>query len=202
MRRVHLVDLDAAFGGAPQRELVAALAALPAAARPALQLGGGLRDAAAVAWALDAGCERVVLGSLAVDRPGELAELARRHPGRVVPALDSRDGEVRAAGWRRGGGASPAAAAARFAGLPCPAVLVTDVERDGTLRGPNLELAAAVAAACGLPALVSGGVRSLDDLAAARRAPGVGGAVVGRALYEGAFGLDEALAACRGGEGA
>lgn len=196
--RAHLVDLDAALDEAPQSELLAALAA--AADRPALQLGGGLRDEAAVENALAAGFERVVLGSLVVREPGRFAALARRFPGRLVPALDVRDGEVRVAGWTEGSGVAAETAAAGLAGLPCPAVLVTDVERDGALTGPNLDLTARVAAASGLPALVSGGVASLDDLAAARLVPGVAGAVVGRALYAGAFGLDEALAVCRGEE--
>jgi phosphoribosylformimino-5-aminoimidazole carboxamide ribotide isomerase len=198
--RAHLVDLDAALGEPPQRRLLEALARAPAGERPALQLGGGLGDAAAVEWALGAGFERAVLGSLAVRDPGSFGALARRLPGRLVPALDARDGEVRTAGWREGSGTTPEAAGAALAGLPCPAVLVTGVERDGALTGPDLGLAARVAAASGMPALVSGGVRSLADLAAARRTPGVGGVVVGRALYEEAFGLAEALAVSRGEE--
>jgi phosphoribosylformimino-5-aminoimidazole carboxamide ribotide isomerase len=196
--RAHVVDLDAALGEAPQSELLAALAA--AADRPALQLGGGLRDEAAVETALAAGFERVVLGSMIVGEPARFAELARRFPGRVVPALDVRGGEVRVGGWTEGSGVAPATAAAALAGLPCPAVLVTDVERDGALTGPNLDLTVRVAAASGLPALVSGGVASLDDLAAARRTSGVAGAIVGRALYSGAFRLADALAVCRGDE--
>ena len=199
--RAHVVDLDAALGEPPQRALLASLAALAAGSdRPALQLGGGLRDEAAVEWALAAGCERVVLGSMVVGDPPRFAALARRFPGRLVPALDVRGGEVRTAGWTAGSGVAPEAAAAALAGLPCPAVLVTDVDRDGALSGPNLELTRRLAAAAAMPALVSGGIASLADLAAARRTPGVGGAIVGRALYEGAVGLAEALAACRGEE--
>lgn len=199
--RAHVVDLDAALGEPPQRALLAALATLATGSeRPALQLGGGLRDEAAVEWALAAGCERVVLGSMVVANPPRFAALARRFPGRLVPALDVRGGEVRTAGWTAGSGVAPEEAAAALAGLPCPAVLVTDVDRDGALSGPNLELTRRLAAAAAMPALVSGGVASLADLAAARRTPGVGGAIVGRALYEGAFGLVEALAACRGEE--
>lgn len=198
VERAHVVDLDAALGEPPQRELLAALAAAPE--RPALQLGGGLRDEAAVEWALAAGFERAVIGSLVVADPPRFAALARRFPGRLVPALDARDGEVRTAGWTAGSGVTAAAAAARLAGLPCPAVLVTDVERDGAMAGPNVELARRVAAASGLPALLSGGVASLADLAAARQAPEIAGAVVGRALYAGAFTLAEALAVCRGAE--
>ena len=130
--------------------------------------------------------------------PDGFGRLAARYPGRLVPALDVADGEVRLAGWREGADRSLDALCRTLRGLPCPAILVTDVARDGTLEGPNLELAGRVAEAAGIPALLSGGVRSLDDLEAARAAPGIAGAVVGKALYEGLFTVQEALAACRG----
>lgn len=195
-RWAHVVDLDAAFGEAPQRELVEELAAAGAELGVALQVGGGLRDEAAVAWALGAGCERVVVGSLAAREPERFADLAGRHPGRLVPALDVEAETVRVAGWREGAGRPLVAVCAALQGLPCPAVLVTDVARDGALEGPNLPLARRLADATGLPALLSGGVATLDDLRLAAETPGIGGAVVGRALYEGRFTLQEALAAC------
>lgn len=192
---VHVVDLDAALGEPAQRDLVERLAA---AGAPALQLGGGLRDAETVAWALAAGCRRAVVGSMVARDPDLFAALAAEHPGRLVPALDTAGGELRVAGWREASPLPLSRVCRRLAGLPCPAVLVTDVERDGTLAGPNLELARRVGGAVGLPALVSGGVRTLADLEEAARCPEIGGAVVGRALYEGAFTAREALAACRG----
>jgi imidazole glycerol-phosphate synthase subunit HisF len=195
VRRVHVVDLDAALGEPPQRELIAALAARPGA--PALQLGGGLRDRAAVLWALAAGCERVVVGSLVPRDPALFTALARELPGRLVPALDVAAGAVRVAGWREAAGPSLDELCAQLRGLPCPAVLVTDVERDGMLAGPNLDLARRVARACGIPALLSGGVHALADLAVASAVPEITGAVVGRALYEGVFTVEQALAACR-----
>ncbi|HZF10519.1 MAG TPA: HisA/HisF-related TIM barrel protein [Thermoanaerobaculia bacterium] len=198
VRRVHLVDLDAALGEPPQRSLIAALLALPGL--PALQLGGGLRDRDAVVWALAAGCERVVLGSLVARRPDLFAALARELPGRLVPALDVQGGEVRVAGWREGAARTLADLCAALAGLPCPAVLVTDVERDGMLVGPNLDLTCQLARATGLPALLSGGIHALADLRAARARPEIAGAIVGRALYEGIFTPAEALAACAGGD--
>jgi phosphoribosylformimino-5-aminoimidazole carboxamide ribotide isomerase len=194
--RVHLVDLDAALGEAPQRPLIAELAALRD--RPALQLGGGLRDRESVLWALEAGCERAVLGSLVARQPDLFASLASEFPDRLVPALDVESGEVRVAGWREGAGRSLAELCADLSGLPCPAVLVTDVLRDGMMEGPNLDLARQVARGSGLPALLSGGIRSLADLEAARVCPEISGAIVGRALYEGAFTTAEALAACSG----
>ena len=196
--RAHLVDLDAALGDPPQSGLLAALAEIPEGERPAIQVGGGLRDEASIAAVLAAGAERAVVGSLVARDPDRFAELAGRFAGRLVPALDVRHGEVRTAGWTAGSGWEPEALAARLAGLPCPAVLVTDVERDGTMEGPNVELARRVGAASGLPALVSGGVSALADLEASAAVAEVGGVIVGRALYEGRFTLEQALAACRG----
>lgn len=198
--RVHLVDLDAALGEAPQRELVERL--IDRLARtggaPAIQLGGGLRDGAAVRWALAAGCARAVVGSLLARSPEGFRELALELPGCLVPALELAGGEVRIAGWREGAGRGLGELCDGLRGLPCPAVLVTDVERDGMLAGPNLELARRVARLSALPALLSGGVRSLADIEAARRLPEIAGVVVGRALYEGTLDLAAALRACAG----
>jgi len=198
VRRAHVVDLDAALGEPPQRWLLERLVGrgLP------LQLGGGLRDEEAVAWALDAGFDRVVLGSLVTRDFARFADLAAAHPGRLVPALDCAGDEVRVAGWRERSRVSLDQLCRRLSVLPCPVVLVTDIDRDGTLEGPNLSLARHVGAASALPALLSGGVRSLTDLARAREAPEIGGAVVGKALYEGVFTLEAALAVCRGAEAA
>jgi len=189
---VHVVDLDAAFGEAPQQELVAELASGEAK----IELGGGLHDRDAVAWALDAGCERVVMGSIVARDFDAFSGVVETFPGRVVPALEVAGGKLRIAGWTEEASQSLEDVAPRLRGLDCPAVLVTDVERDGTLAGPNVELARRVARLTGIPALVSGGVRSLDDLRAAANAPEIGGVIVGKALYEGAFTIDEAMAAC------
>ena len=206
-RRLHLVDLDAAFGGAPQRALIERLARRAESEGAEIQLGGGLRDETAVVWALGAGCGRVVLGSLVAREPGRFARLAERHAGRVVPAVDVDGDTVRIAGWTEGAGRPVDDLCRELRGLPCPAVLVTDVARDGTLEGPNPELALRVAEASGTPALLSGGVASLEDLARAALAGrtsrvagagGIAGAVVGKALHEGLFTVEEALAACRG----
>ena len=190
--RVHVVDLDAAFGEPPQRELIARMAQ-----RMPIQLGGGLRDRTAIEWALDAGCDRVVLGSLVARDPQAFGELAAAFPGRLVPALDIEKGEVRIAGWTEGARHSLADLCALLKPFPCPAVLVTDVERDGMMTGPNLELTAQVARDTGLPGLLSGGVHRLEDLEAARKIPEIGGVIVGRALYEGAFTVEEAVGVLR-----
>lgn len=192
--RIHVVDLDATFGEAPQRDLIGQMAL-----RGLMQLGGGLRDGDAIRWALEAGCDRVVVGSLVARDVEGFRALAQEHPGKIVPALDVENGEVRIAGWTQGTLWRLPELCVRLRGLPCPAVLVTDVERDGMLSGPNFDLARRVSMASGIPALLSGGVRSLDDLRAAREIPEIAGAIVGRALYEGVFTIEEALDACREG---
>jgi phosphoribosylformimino-5-aminoimidazole carboxamide ribotide isomerase len=192
--RVHVVDLDAALGEAPQRDLIERMAALGSVR---IQLGGGLRDRAAIDWALGAGCDRVVIGSLVARDTEAFRALALDLPGRLVPALDVGQGEVRISGWKEGASVKLGELCSRLMDLPCPAVLVTDVERDGMMTGPNLDLALRVARATGIPALLSGGVRTLADLEEASRVPEIAGAIVGRALYEGAFSVEEALAVCR-----
>jgi phosphoribosylformimino-5-aminoimidazole carboxamide ribotide isomerase len=192
---VHCVDLDAAFGQAPQRALVERMLALPQA--PRIELGGGLRDREAVRWALDAGCARVVLTSLLVRDPELFDELAAATPGRLVPALDVEGESVRYHGWTASSPHPLEVLCARLRALPIAAVLVTDIALDGMLEGPNIELARRVGAACGVPAIVSGGVRSLADLEAASRYREIGGVIVGKALYDGAIALDAAVALVR-----
>lgn len=195
---VHVVDLDAAFGEPPQRAL---LAELTGGAGCKIELGGGLHDREAVDWALlEAGCERVVLGSLVARDFDAFARLVAAHPGRIVPALEVAGASLRISGWREEAPVGLADLCRRLRGLPCPAALVTDVERDGTLEGPNLGLSHRVHRDSGLPVLLSGGVRSLDDLRAAAGVEGVAGAIVGKALYEGLFTVAEARRACAGGE--
>ncbi len=194
--RIHVVDLDAAFGGAPQRELVGELARQ--AAPGSIQLGGGLRDRESVEWAFAAGCERAVVTSLIVRDFDVFAGLCRDFPGRMVAALDIDRGEVRLAGWTESADRSPAALCAQLTGLPIAAVLVTDISRDGMMQGPNIDLACEIGAMAGAPAILSGGVRSAADLEVAARRPELEAAIVGRALYDGSLTLDEALAACRG----
>ena len=206
---VHVVDLDAALGEEPQRDLITALVEAgqagcgsPGSARAGyghpgtgIELGGGLGDHDSVAWALGAGCRRAVLGSIVARDFETFMSIALAFPDRVVPAIEVAGGKLRVAGWQEEAALPVEEACRRLRGLPCPAVLVTDVERDGTLEGPNLQLARRVATNAGIPALLSGGVRSLDDLRAAARAPEIAGAIVGKALYEGLFTVTEAMSA-------
>ena len=195
-RRIHLVDLDAAFGGAGQAGLRAFAADYPDVR---FQLGGGLRSRAAVQGALDAGFDAVV-GTLALETPEVLAGL---DPGRLVVALDLRDGQPVLRGWTAASGRSLAALAQPLLDLGLTRALVTAVERDGAMAGPGLE-ALALVAGLGFQVQASGGLRSLEDLAAAGKVPGCVAAIAGKALLDGVLvpedpAVGRALAAAEGG---
>jgi len=194
-RWLHVVDLDGARAGHPVQ--AALVAAICAAVDVPVQVGGGLRDAAAVDAVLAAGARRVVLGTVAVEDPELARTLCGAHPGRVALGLDARDGRLRVAGWTEGSALTPAALAARAGALGAAAVIYTDVGRDGTEEGPDLEGTRAVARTAGVPVIASGGIGSIDHVRAVARlaADGVAGVIVGRALYTGAVRLADALAA-------
>jgi len=163
-----------------------------------LAVGGGIRDATL----LGRGVARVVVGSLAVEDPGQVRALAAAHPGRVAVGLDHRDGEVRVRGWQDGAGVAVADALAAVDSDGLAAVILTEIGRDGTLAGPDLAGLAAVLASTSLAVIASGGVASLDDLRALTglRAGGrrLAGVIVGKAIYEGRFTLEDALELTRG----
>jgi phosphoribosylformimino-5-aminoimidazole carboxamide ribotide isomerase len=192
---LHVVDLDGARAGRPVQ--TALVAAICAAVRIPVQVGGGLRDAAAVAATLAAGAARAVVGTLAVEAPAQCRAICAAHRGRVAIGLDARDGRLRTAGWLEESALGPAEVAARAADLGAAAVVYTDVGRDGTERGPDLAGTRAVARAAGVPVLASGGIGSVADVraVAALAADGVAGVIIGRALYTGAVALADALAA-------
>ena len=194
-RWLHVVDLDGARAGHPvQHELVARICA---AVHIPVQVGGGLRDRAAIEAAFATGASRVVVGTTAAHDPDRCGELCAAHPGRVVVGLDVRAGQVRVAGWTEAATPDPLALARRVATLGAAAIVYTDIARDGTERGPDLEWTSAIARAAGVPVIASGGIGSLDDVraVAARAADGVAGMIIGRALYTGAIRLDDALEA-------
>ncbi|MBO0746847.1 MAG: 1-(5-phosphoribosyl)-5-[(5-phosphoribosylamino)methylideneamino]imidazole-4-carboxamide isomerase [Acidimicrobiaceae bacterium] len=195
---IHVVDLDAARTGDPvNRPVVTEIAA---SVTIPVQTGGGVRSAADAAALLGSGVTRVVVGTAAVERPELVGEIAERWPGRVAVGLDHRDGEVRLRGWVAGGGRRVAELIPDAVAAGAVAVIVTDISRDGRLAGPDVTGLAALLELTGAPLVASGGVSSLDDLRllAAVRAGGQGlaGAIVGKALYEGAFSVAEAVAAC------
>ena len=189
---IHLVDLDAAFGRGSNREL---LAKVVGELDVRVELSGGIRDDATLAAALGTGCARVNLGTAALESPDWVRGVIARHGERIAVGLDVRGTRLAARGWTAEGG-ELYDVLARLDRDGCARYVVTDVAKDGTLRGPNLTLPREVCAATDRPVVASGGVSSLADLRALRELVplGVEGAIVGKALYAGAFGLPEALA--------
>jgi phosphoribosylformimino-5-aminoimidazole carboxamide ribotide isomerase len=194
---IHVVDLDAARSGRPvNRDVIADIAG---AVDVPVQTGGGIRDEDSAIELLDAGVARVVLGTAALEQPALVRRLATRMP--VAVGLDARGRDVAVRGWEKGSGRDLLDVAREFADCGVAALIVTEIGRDGTLEGPDLDGLTEVLAASEVPIIASGGVGRLDDIRALAqlRAQGrhLSGAIIGRALYEGAFTLSEALAATR-----
>ena len=199
-RWIHVVDLDAARTGEPvNRALIAAIADA-VAGRARVQGSGGVRTEAAAAALADAGVARVVIGTAALEDPPVVARIAARQP--VAVGLDARSGEVALRGWIDGSGEGLLDVVPRFADAGIEALIVTDISRDGTFSGPDIDGLTAVLARTSLTVIASGGVGGLADLEAlvALEVDGrrLGGAIVGRAIYEGRIGLGDALAAVAG----
>lgn len=196
--RLHVVDLDGAFtGNAAHRQV---LRAICARARAPVQLGGGLRDRAAVEEALAMGASYVVLGTAAVKQPALVEALCLDYPGKVVVAVDARDGVVAIEGWTQSGQVTALELGQRAASWGAAALLYTDVARDGTHGGPNVEATAELGQRLGCAVIASGGVSSLEDLARLRDA-GVAAVVVGRALYDRRFTAPQAVAVAHAAPG-
>jgi len=192
---IHLVDLDAAFGRGHNREL---LARIVGALDVQVEMSGGIRDDESLEAAMAAGCRRVNIGTAALEQPAWCAAAIASYGDRVAVGLDVRGRTLAARGWTRDGG-DLYDVLARLDGEGCARYVVTDVNRDGMLQGPNLDLLREVCAATDRPVVASGGITELSDLAAlAELVPlGVEGAIVGTALYEGRFSLEDALALTR-----
>ena len=191
--RLHVVDLEGARSGLPHQH--AAIGAICAAFGPGVQVGGGVRDFASAEALLVAGAERVVLGTAAVRDPALVEKLAEAHPGRVILAVDARDGLVAIEGWTRASTMTAVEVARRFDGLALDSLLYTDVARDGTREGPAIESTGALARQSGRAVIASGGVGTVAHLAAIAEVDGVLGVVVGRALLDGAITLEDAIGA-------
>jgi phosphoribosyl isomerase A len=188
---IHLVDLDAAFGRGSNREL---LAKVVAALDVRVEMSGGIRDDASLDAAMATGCTRVNLGTAALENPDWTRSAIARYGDRIAVGLDVRGTTLAARGWTQEGG-DLWETLARLDDDGCSRYVVTDVTKDGTLRGPNLELLAEVCARTDRPVVASGGISSLADLVALRSLvpQGLEGAIVGKALYAAAFTLPEAL---------
>ena len=196
---LHVVDLDGARGGKPENlgevRKIAAAVDLP------IQLGGGLRSVESVKAALDAGVSQVILGTAALQDTELLDQLIEQHRNELVVSVDSRAGVAAVAGWEESDGVDALAALTALEQRGIAKLIVSDIEVDGTMEGPNLAQIAASGSALTIPFIYSGGVGSLRDLSsiAAASPPNLEGVIVGKALYDGAFTIEQAQAALDGG---
>jgi phosphoribosylformimino-5-aminoimidazole carboxamide ribotide isomerase len=189
---LHLVDLNGAFAGEPVN--ATAVEAILNTVSVPTQLGGGIRDLATIEMWLSKGLSRVILGTVAVENPDLVREAAKKFPGHIAVGIDARNGMVATKGWAEETDVDVTDLARQFEDAGISAIIYTDINRDGAMQGPNVEATAALANAVSIPVIASGGVSSLDDLRTlkATGAP-LDGAISGRALYDGAFDLAEAL---------
>lgn len=191
---IHLVDLDAAFGRGSNRELLTQVCAQLSELGVKVEMSGGIRDDASLQAAMDTGCRRVNLGTAALEQPDWTRAAIAEFGDRIAVGLDVRGTTLAGRGWTREGG-DLYETLARLDADGCARYVVTDVTKDGTLKGPNLDLLTEVCRRTSRPVVASGGISNLDDIAALRALvqTGVEGAIVGKALYSGAFTLEQAL---------
>jgi phosphoribosylformimino-5-aminoimidazole carboxamide ribotide isomerase len=195
-RRLHLVDLNGAVSGRPKnegavREIIAAVGD-----RIPIQLGGGVRDLDTIERYLDGGLEWIIIGTAAVKNPGFLHDACGAFPGQIIVGLDARDGKVATDGWSKLTGHDVIDLARKYEDIGVEAIIYTDIGRDGMMQGVNVEATVRLAQSVRIPVIASGGVTNLADVEAlcAVESEGVSGAILGRALYEGALSLAEAQA--------
>lgn len=190
---LHLVDLNGAFAGIPVN--AAPVEAILKTCKVPTQLGGGIRDMATIEAWLDKGLTRVILGTVAVENPDLVREAARAFPGHVAVGIDARNGRVATKGWATETDVMVTELAKSFEDAGVAAIIYTDIMRDGAMGGPNIDATADLARAVSIPVIASGGVSSLADLKALKATNVISGAISGRALYDGAIDLGEALKA-------
>ena len=193
-RWLHIVDLDGAFAGKPRNR--ASVEAILAAIAIPVQLGGGIRDLATLEAWLGKGVRRAILGTAALRNPALVKEGCRLFPGRVAVGIDARAGRVAVEGWAETSDITALELALRFEDAGVAAIIFTDIERDGTMQGANIEQTAALARRLKTPVIASGGISSLEELRVlkAHEGDGIAGAILGRALYDGRVDLKTALA--------
>jgi phosphoribosylformimino-5-aminoimidazole carboxamide ribotide isomerase len=192
-RWIHVVDLDGAFAGKSVN--ADAVRAILKNANVPVQLGGGIRDDAAIASWLEAGVTRVILGTIALKDPDFVKRACKTFPGKIVVGIDARGGHVAVQGWAETSDMKAVDLARKFEDSGVAAIVYTDIDRDGALQGPNVDATVAMAKAVSIPVIASGGVSSLDDLATLKRhaKDGIAGVISGRALYDGRIDLRAAI---------
>lgn len=191
---LHLVDLDGALAGegknVPVIERILQSVSIP------VQLGGGIRNLETIEKLLSLGVNRLILGSAAVKNPQLVEEACKKYPGHIAVGIDAKNGEVAIEGWGKGSGVAATELAKKMAAYGVETIIYTDISRDGMLSGVNVEATAALARACGVPIIASGGVASLEDIRRVKavESDGVQGCIIGKAIYTGAVDLKAALA--------
>lgn len=188
---IHIVDLDGAFTG--QQKNIEAIKAIRKAADIPLELGGGIRDLERIAMLVDLGIDRVILGTVAAEKPELVREAAGKYPGRVLVGIDAKDGKVAVKGWTEVTEHDAPGFAREMESLGAAGIIYTDIARDGMLTGPNIEATANIVKSVGIPVIASGGVSSIDDIKDLLGIEGLWGAITGKAIYSGALDLGEAI---------
>lgn len=194
---LHIVDLDGALQGRPVN--LEAIRDIIANVDVPVQLGGGIRNIESIEAWLEAGVSRVILGSIAVKNPDLVKEACHKFGERIVVGIDAKDGEVAVEGWGISGGVKATELAKRMAYVGVARIIYTDISRDGTLSGVNVESTVELARAAGIPVIASGGVAGMDDVYKVAAAPEIEGMIIGKALYTGKIELAEALRVAEGG---
>ncbi|MEM6450271.1 MAG: 1-(5-phosphoribosyl)-5-[(5-phosphoribosylamino)methylideneamino]imidazole-4-carboxamide isomerase [Cyanobacteria bacterium P01_D01_bin.105] len=197
--RLHLVDLDGAKAGKPENW--AAIGAIAKAISIPIEVGGGLRDAERVSALFDLGVQYAILGTAAVEKPELVGELCAKFPGQIIVGIDAREGKVATRGWLETSEVMAIELAQRMGELGAAEIIYTDIKRDGTMKGPNMEQLKELATAIDTPVIASGGVSSVSDLMRllTLEPSGVTGAIVGKALYTGDISLKQAIRAVGNG---
>ena len=191
---LHLVDLDGALAG--EGKNVPVIERILQSVNIPVQLGGGIRNLETIEKLLALGVTRLILGSAAVKNPQLVEEACKKYPGHIAVGIDAKNGEVAIEGWGKGSGVAATELAKQMAAYGVETIIYTDISRDGMLSGVNVEATAALARACGVPIIASGGVASLEDIRRVKavESDGVQGCIIGKAIYTGAVDLKAALA--------
>ncbi len=193
---LHIVDLDGALQGKPVN--LDAIRDIIENVSVPVQLGGGIRNLESIEAWLDAGVDRVILGSIAVKNPELVKEACRQFGERIVVGIDAKGGEVAVEGWGISGGVQATELAKRMADVGVARIIYTDISRDGTLSGVNVESTVELARAAGIPVIASGGVAGMDDVYRVAASPEIEGMIIGKALYTGKIDLRVALCVAEG----
>jgi phosphoribosylformimino-5-aminoimidazole carboxamide ribotide isomerase len=190
-RLLHVVDLDGAFTGS-QKNLESIIKIRKAIAID-IEVGGGIRDLSRIDQLFSAGINRVILGTVAVEKPELVREACSKYPGRVLAGIDAKNGDVAVKGWVEVTSVKAKELALRMQGYGCAGIIYTDIAKDGMLSGPNIDAVREIVTSLNIPVIASGGISSLDDIRNLAKVKGLWGAITGKAIYSGAFDLKDAI---------